>query len=198
MPVFLRSSRLFDWKDSDTWVNVARWTEHVCAAVQYGKHMGSPMTFNSAAFAAMVNSSMNEVAGVKAEEQPAAPEELKDALRRLPHGKQTEMALVKERLENSLREEAAANAAVAAVAKVCQPVTPPSKALATTVSEEAVLQVCGRLRGDFVCGQILAIKQAAGIRARAAAAAASRDMQRFMAELDEEFSLSNILKKQRT
>ena len=46
--------------------------------------------------------------------------------------------------------------------------------------------------------QILAMKQAAGIRARAAAAAASRDMQRFMAELDEEFSLSNILKKQRT
>ncbi|EIE24599.1 hypothetical protein COCSUDRAFT_46871 [Coccomyxa subellipsoidea C-169] len=129
---------------------------------QYGKQMGSPMTFNSAAFAAMVNSSMNEVPGAKPEEQPAAAEELKDALRRLPHGKQTEMALVKERLENSLREEAAANAAVAAVAK------------------------------------ILAMKQAAGIRARAAAAAASRDMQRFMAELDEEFSLSNILKKQRT
>ncbi len=89
--------------------------------VQYGKQMGSPMTFNSAAFAAMVNSSMNEVPGAKPEEQPAAAEELKDALRRLPHGKQTEMALVKERLENSLREEAAANAAVAAVAKVCPP-----------------------------------------------------------------------------
>lgn len=81
------------------------------------------MTFNSAAFAAMVNASMSGGPGaVKTEEQPqpaAAAEELKDALRRLPHSKQTEMALVKERLENSLREEAAANAAVAAVAKVC-------------------------------------------------------------------------------
>lgn len=168
--------------------------------MQYGKHMGSPMTFNSAAFAAMVNSSMNEVAGVKTEEQPAAPEELKDALRRLPHGKQTEMALVKERLENSLREEAAANAAVAAVAKVRSPVMlllPPELTFDFTWGilhcvQETVAEGVG------CATQILAIKQAAGIRARAAAAAASRDMQRFMAELDEEFSLSSILKKQRT
>jgi hypothetical protein len=160
--------------------------------VQYGKHMGSPMTFNSAAFAAMVNSSMNEVSGVKTEEQPAPPEELKDALRRLPH--------VKERLENSLREEAAANAAVAAVAKVRSPVMlllPPELTFDFTWGilhcvQETVAEGVG------CAAQILAIKQAAGIRARAAAAAASRDMQRFMAELDEEFSLSSILKKQRT
>lgn len=76
------------------------------------------MTFNSVTFAALMNPSMNEGPGIKAEEQPAAAEEIKDVLRRLPHSKQTEMALVKERLDNFKREEAAANAAVAAVAKV--------------------------------------------------------------------------------
>ena len=92
-------------------------------ALQLGKQMSSPMTFNSVTFAALMNPSANEAPGIKAEEQPAAAEEIKDVLRRLPHSKQTEMALVKERLDNFKREEAAANAAVAAVAKV--PITCP-------------------------------------------------------------------------
>lgn len=185
------------------------------------------MTFNSVTFAALMNPSMNEAPGIKAEEQPAAAEEIKDVLRRLPHSKQTEMALVKERLDNFKREEAAANAAVAAVAKVPNACS----SLLLALSESLLCCVCHHivvcwgvlglllkcwflLRRRVSCasfaikvlcdglsgraGQILAIKQAAGIRARAAAAAATRDMQRLMADLDEEYGLSHILKKQRT
>ena len=44
--------------------------------------------------------------------------------------------------------------------------------------------------------QILAIKQAAAIRARATATTAAKDMHRFMTGLDEEYGWSRALKKQ--
>ncbi len=46
--------------------------------------------------------------------------------------------------------------------------------------------------------QILAIKQAAAIRARGAASKAAKDMHRFMAGLDDEFGWSRALKRQRS
>ena len=46
--------------------------------------------------------------------------------------------------------------------------------------------------------QILAIKQAAAIRARAAASKAAKDMHRFMAGLDDEFGWSRSLKRPRS
>jgi hypothetical protein len=83
-----------------------------------------------------------------------AQESVQDALRALPPAKHTELLLLKDDLDNISREAAAADAAVAAVAK------------------------------------ILAMKQAAAIRARTSASQAAKKIQRFMHNLDEEYGWS--------
>ena len=98
-----------------------------------------PMTFSSASFAAMVNAAMAGGGGAQqagacigssggrgrgsSGEHPGAPPErsveaLQDALHALPAARHVEMLLIKEELDNTQREAAAADAAVAAVAKV--------------------------------------------------------------------------------
>ncbi len=50
----------------------------------------------------------------------------------------------------------------------------------------------------FLCMQILAIKQAAAIRARAAATTAAKRMHQWMTDLDGAYGWSRAVKKQRT
>ena len=66
---------------------------------------------------AAVNSSSVRDDGQQAAEQ--AREALQDTLRGLPANKQVDMCVLKEAYDSSIREAAAADAAVAAVAKVC-------------------------------------------------------------------------------
>ena len=64
-----------------------------------------------------MNSSSVRDDGQQAAEQ--AREALQDTLRSLPANKQVDMCVLKEAYDSSIREAAAADAAVAAVAKVC-------------------------------------------------------------------------------
>lgn len=79
----------------------------------------SSVNFNSASLAAMAYAMMNgEAAMEEHTSTEQAVEALQDALRSLPSKEHVQMLLLKEELENSAREAAAADAAVAAVAKV--------------------------------------------------------------------------------
>ena len=64
-----------------------------------------------------MNSSSVRDDGQQAAEQ--AREALQDTLRGLPANKQVDLCVLKEAYDSSIREAAAADAAVAAVAKVC-------------------------------------------------------------------------------
>lgn len=81
----------------------------------------SPCNLSSPGFAAMLSaavnsSSMREGAQHSAEQ---AREALQDTLRGLPANKQIDLRVLKEAYDSSIREACAADAAVAAVAKVC-------------------------------------------------------------------------------
>ena len=100
---------------SAIWVLVDRW---VMWHLQMAK---SPCNLSSPGFAAMlsaaVNSSSMREDGQHSAEQ--AREALQDTLRGLPANKQIDLRVLKEAYDSSIREACAADAAVAAVAKVC-------------------------------------------------------------------------------
>jgi hypothetical protein len=79
----------------------------------------SSVNFNSASLAAMAYAMMNGDPSLEEHTSTEqAVEALQEALRSLPSKEHVQMLLLKEELENSAREAAAADAAVAAVAKV--------------------------------------------------------------------------------
>lgn len=82
----------------------------------------SPCNLSSPGFAAMLSAAVNSsAAAVREDDQHSAEqarEALQDTLRSLPATKQIDMRVLKEAYDSSLREAAAADAAVAAVAKV--------------------------------------------------------------------------------
>ena len=81
----------------------------------------SPCNVSSPGFAAMLSAAANSSSlredGHHSAEQ--AREALQDTLRGLPANKQIDLRVLKEAYDSSIREAAAADAAVAAVAKVC-------------------------------------------------------------------------------
>ena len=81
----------------------------------------SPCNLSSPGFAAMLSAAVNS-SSIREEGQHAAEqarEALQDTLRSLPANKQVDLRVLKEACDSSIREAAAADAAVAAVAKVC-------------------------------------------------------------------------------
>ncbi len=81
----------------------------------------SPCNLSSPGFAAMLSAAVNS-SSVREDGQHCAEqarEALQDTLRGLPANKQIDLRVLKEAYDSSIREAAAADAAVAAVAKVC-------------------------------------------------------------------------------